>query len=85
MKLNIFVQLYKSMVCKQDQTKDFPDIMGYTWKRLDLVILICVSWFVSIIQNFNALCDAYLVERQSYTVLLKNNRIFCLILGIAFG
>ena len=44
-----------------------------------------VSWFVSIILNFNALCDVYTVQRQSYTALLKSNRIFCQLLGITFG
>ena len=34
--------------------------------------------------NFNAFCDAYIVQKQSYTMLLKSNRIFCLILGITF-
>ena len=39
----------------------------------------------SIMIIFNALCDAYIVERQSYTVLLKRNRILCLIMGKIFG
>ena len=52
----------------------------YDW----ISTLKCASWFVSIIQNFKALFDAYTVQRQSYTELLKSNRIFCLILGIPF-
>ena len=41
--------------------------------------------FVSNILNFNALCDEYTVQIQSYTVLLKSSRLFCLILGNTFG
>ena len=52
-------------------------MVGYVLKN-------CVSWFVSIILNFNALSDAYTAQRQSYTMLLKSNRIFCQILGINF-
>ena len=33
--------------------------------------------------NFKTVCGAYKVEIQCYTMLLKSNRIFCLILGIA--
>ena len=40
--------------------------------------------FVSIIQNFNVLCVTYTDQMQSYTVLLKSNRIFCLVLRITF-
>ena len=29
--------------------------------------------------------DVYTVQRQSYTVLIKGNKIFCLTLGINFG
>ena len=47
-------------------------------------ILNCDSWFVSIIQNFKAIYDECTVQRQ-YIVLLKNNRLFCLILGKNFG
>ena len=50
-----------------------------------MCILNCVSWYVSIILKFTALCDTYTVQIQSYAVLLKSNRIFCLILGITFG
>ena len=47
-------------------------------------ILNCVSWFVIIILNFNALGDAYTIWRH-YTVLLKSNRICLrLIFGIIF-
>ena len=41
-----------------------------------------VSWFVYTILNFNTFGDVITVQRQSYTVLFKSNRIFCLILGI---
>ena len=37
------------------------------------------------ILNFNALCDANTVQRQSYTVLLKSDGIFCQLLRIIFG
>ena len=47
-------------------------------------ILKYVSWFVSIILNFHAFCDAYTVERHC-TVLLKSNKIICLILRRIFG
>ena len=50
-----------------------------------ICILNCASWFVSIILNFNALCDVYTVQRQSYTLLIKRNIIFCPILGIILG
>ena len=43
----------------------------------------CVSWFVSIILNVSALGDAYAVQRH-YKMLLKSNRMLCLILGILF-
>ena len=43
------------------------------------------SIFVSIVQNFNALCDAYTVQMQSYTGLHKSKRIFWLMIGISFG
>ena len=41
--------------------------------------------FVSFVLNFNAFCDAFTVQIQSYVVLLKSERIFCLMLGITFG
>ena len=53
---------------------------GNDWKY----ILNYVLWFVSVILNFNAFYDAYTVQRH-YTVLLKSNRIFCLLLRIIFG
>ena len=56
-------------------------MIGNGW----IYLLNCVSWFVSVILNFNALCDEYTVQRQSYTVLLKSNGIFYLMLGITFG
>ena len=34
---------------------------------VDKCIFNCVSWFVSTMLNFNALCDAYTVQRH-YTV-----------------
>ena len=45
----------------------------------------CVSWFVWNIINVNALCDAYTVQIQSYTVLFKSNWIFWLMFEIYFG
>ena len=35
--------------------------------------------------NFAVHCDPYTVQTQSYTVLLKSNRIFWFMLGISFG
>ena len=48
-------------------------------------ILNCVLWFVSVIINFNVVCDAYRVKVQNFIELLKSNRIFWLMLGISFG
>ena len=43
-------------------------MLGIGWKR----ILNCVSWFVSIILNLNALCGAYTVQRQKlYSITQK--------------
>ena len=56
-------------------------ILGNGW----ICILKYVSWFVSIVLNFNVLCDALTVQRQSYSVLLKSNRISCLIIEITFA
>ena len=84
MKLNIsFTCIKACFVCRITQ-KIFDAlwvIHGNGW----ICILNCVSWFVSTILNFNALCDAYTVQMQSYTVLLKSNRIFWLMLGTSFG
>ena len=44
----------------------------------------CVSWFLYIILYLNALSYVHAFQRH-YTVLFKNNRIFCLKLGIIFG
>ena len=84
MKLAYFIQIYKNVFRMLDHTKDSKHIMSYAWKRLRKCIFTCVSWFVSIILNFNALCDAYTVQRQNYIMLLKSNIIFRLILGITF-
>ena len=56
--------------------------MGHNKKWLDTYFKLC--FMVCITFNFNALCDAYTVQRQSYTMLHKSNIIFCLILGITF-
>ena len=56
-------------------------MLGNNW----IFILNSVSWFASFILNFNALCDAYSVQIESNAMLLKNNRILWLILGITFG
>ena len=55
-------------------------LLGNGWKY----ILNCIPWFTSNILNFNPLCNAYTFQRY-YTVLLKNERIFGLILGRIFG
>ena len=57
--------------------------MGYAWERFKIYFKLC-SLFVSIILNFNAIIEAYIVQKH-YTVLLKNNTIFDLILEIFFG
>ena len=71
------------MLYIQDHTRYFwnDTMIGNGWK----CILNCVSWIISIILNFNAICDAHAVQRQSYRILLKNNRIICLILRIILG
>ena len=83
--IKYFIQLYKSMFCIQDSTKDFWYVWvihGNSW----MGILNCVSWFASIALNFNVFCVAYTIQIQSYKVLLRSSRIFCLILGIlTFG
>ena len=59
--------------------------MGYAWKKLHMYFKNCVSWSPFIILNFNTICDVQFqcaVQIESYTVLLKNNRMFCLTLGI---
>ena len=66
----------------QNDTKDF----NILWAMLGngcICILNCVLWLVSIILNFNALSDAYSVQRYSYTALLKSNRVFCPIVGVS--
>ena len=55
-------------------------MIGNDWK----CIVKSVSWLVSIILNFNDLCYEYTVQRH-YTVLLRSNRIFYIILGLTFG
>ena len=79
--IKYLIQLYKRI---QDHTKHFSYIMGYTWKCLDMYFILCFM-VLSIILNFNALCDVYILQKQSYIVLLKNNRLFCVKLGITFG
>ena len=59
------------------------DTLWATFENGWKCIFKCISWFASIIVNFNALCDAYTVYRY-YTVLFKNNRKFCFLLGIIF-
>ena len=66
-------------------TQKISDILWIILRNSWICILNCVSWFVSIILNFIALCDLYTLQIQSYTMLLKRNRIFCLIWGITFG
>ena len=43
----------------QGHTKVFGYIMAYVWKRLEMYFQ-CVSWFVSIIQNSNELCERHI-------------------------
>ena len=66
-------------------TQKIFDVLWVVLGNGCISILNCVSWFVSIMLNFNALCDVYAVQIQSYSVLLKSNRIFCPIFGITFG
>ena len=58
MKEPYFIQLYKKKIIRtQDTTKYFSYIMGYALKWQYL--LNCVTCFVPILLNFNALCNAY--------------------------
>ena len=76
--------MYNSMFHIQDHAKDSDILLAMIGKGW-ICILNFISWFVSILLNFTALCDAYTVQIQSYIVIPKRNRIFCLILGIIFG
>ena len=42
-------------------------MLGNDWKRVFYYVL----WFVSIVLNFNDLCDAYTVQRH-YTIFLQS-------------
>ena len=57
-------------------------ILGNSW----ICILKILSWFVSIILNFNALFDAYTVQIQKLQCYskFKSGRILWLMLGISF-
>ena len=55
-------------------------MLGNGWKY----IFNCVLWFISVIVNFNALCDTYTVYRH-YTVFLKSNRAFSFLIKIIIG
>ena len=57
-------------------TQKISDILWVILENGWTCILNCVSRFVVIIPNFNALCNAYTVQIQSYTALLKSDRIF---------
>ena len=83
MKLNISFPCTKACLIYRITQKN-SNIVWIIYGNRWICILNCVSWFVSIIINFNALCDAYIVQIESYAVILKNNRIFCLLLGITF-
>ena len=50
--------------------------MGYAWKSPEM-------YFISFILNFNILCGAHTVQKH-FTVSLKSNKIFCLLLGLIF-
>ena len=65
-------------------TQKISDILWTMLRNSWICILNCVSWKVLSMLNFDVPCDVYTVQRQSYTELLKSNRIFCLILGIPF-
>ena len=84
MKLNISFSCTKACFVYRI-TQKISDTLWVIHGNSCLCILNCVSRFVSIILTFDALCDAYTVQIQIYTVLLKSNAIFFLILGIIFG
>ena len=79
--INVFHSNVKNHVPYTGPHKRFLIYYGLCFKQH---ILNCVSWFLSVILNFKAFYDAHTVERH-YTVLLKSNRIFCLVLRIIFG
>ena len=90
MKLTRVIQIYKSMFpiknaifvyrIKEKISDILWTMFGNSWK----CIFNCVSWFLSLILNFSALCGAYTVLRH-YTLLLKSNRIFCFLLEVCMG
>ena len=84
LKLICFIQFCKSIFRVQDDTWDFWYNLCHAWKCLEMyLIFFLFLFFVSIILNSNALCDALTVQIH-YIVLLKNNEIFYLMLGIIF-
>ena len=50
----------------QDHKNSF-DILWVMLGNGSECILNCVLWFVSVILNFNVLCDEYTVQRQCYS------------------
>ena len=82
MELTHLIQMYE--ICFVYRiTQKVSDILWIMFENGWKCILNCVSRFVSVMLNFNALCNAYTVQRH-YTELLRSNRIFCLLLGIIF-
>ena len=82
--IKYFIQLYKSIFVYRI-TQKISDISWVTLGNGWVCNKLFFMFFFPFILNFNALCNAYTVQIQSYTVLLKSNRIICLILGITFG
>ena len=86
MKLIYVIQMYKRIFRIQG------NILSITQKISDILYsmlgngrkFVCVSQLISIILHFNALCDAHAVYRH-YTMILKSDLKFCLLLGIIFG
>ena len=66
MKSTFFIQMSKNMLRIQ-VTQNISDILWIIFGNDRKCILNCVSWFVSVILSFNALCNAYTVRRQNYT------------------
>ena len=79
--IDTFISVIQKNVSYVESHKRFLMYYGL----LEMYFLNCISWFVSIILNVNALFVACTFQRQSYAVLFKCNRIFYLILGITFA
>ena len=71
MKSTYFIHMYKKLVSYAGSHKKIPDILwtmlGNGWK----CILNCVLRFICVIQNFNALYNAYTVQKHFTELLIS--------------